>query len=87
MCFPRSLRTENIIKSITFGFFLKSSDIYQNVTLAQIKYGKHMYRALEEHFVLYLALYKLYISAFVEKNKVIEREMKEAVVEAITEVR
>ena len=37
--------------------------------------------------MLYLALYKLYISAFVEKNEVIEREMKEAVVEAITEVR
>ena len=87
MCFPWSFRTENIIRPLTFGFFIKFSDIYGNVTFGQIKDGKHMHRALEAHCALHLALYKLYISAFVEKNQVIERELKEAVIEAVTEAR
>ena len=55
--------------------------------LGQIKDGKQMCRALEAHFALYLALYKLCISYISEKNQVIERELKEAVIEVITEVR
>ena len=33
----------------------------------------------EAYFAPYLTLYKLYISAFVEKNQVTERELKEVV--------
>ena len=46
----------------------------------------YMYRALEEHFLLYLALYKLYITTFVEKNQIIEKDLKEIIVDALTEM-
>ena len=44
--------------------------------MCQIKGGKQMYRALEAHFVLYLVLYNLYIATFVEKNQIIEKDLK-----------
>ena len=56
------------------------------MTLGQIKDGKHMHRALEAHFALYFALNKFYIATFIEKNLIIEKELKEAVIEPITEV-
>lgn len=43
-----------------------------------------MYRALEAHFSLYLALYKLYIDKFIDSHQIIERHLKEGVVNAIT---
>ena len=46
-----------------------------------------MYRALEAHFVLYLALYKLYITTFIEKNQIIGKDLKESIGDALTQVR
>ena len=43
-----------------------------------------MYRALDLHFTLYLALYKLYIEKFINTYPIIEKELKETVVNAIT---
>ena len=43
--------------------------IYRITTTGQIKDGKHMHRALEAHFSLYLALYKLYMSKIVDDNQ------------------
>ena len=45
-----------------------------------------MYRALEVHFVLYLALYKVYITTFIKKNQIIEKDLKKSIVDALTEV-
>ena len=45
-----------------------------------------MYRALEAHVVLYLVLYKLYITTFIEKNQIIEKDLKESIVDALTEL-
>ena len=60
--------------------------IYGSTTICQIKDGKHTYQVLEAHFVLYLALNKLYITKFIEKNQIIERDLKESIVDALTEV-
>lgn len=49
-----------------------------------MKDGKHLYRALEKHFVLYLALYKLYTEKIIDENQLIEKDLKEVVVNAIT---
>ena len=54
--------------------------------MVQIKEGKHVYRALEAHTTLYLALYQLYIEKFLEVNPTIEKELREGVVNAITDV-
>ena len=43
-----------------------------------------MYRALGAHFALYLAFYKIYTEKFIEANLEIEKDLKEAVVDAIT---
>ena len=56
------------------------------MTTGQIKDRKHMYRALEAHFSLHLALYKLHMSKFVNNNREIEKELREAVVNAISDV-
>ena len=45
-----------------------------------------MYRALEAHFSMHLALYKLHMSKFVNDNQEIEKELREAVVNAISDV-
>ena len=58
--------------------------IYGITTIGQITDGKHMYRALEAHFSLYLALYKLYMSKFVDNNQEIEKELREAVMNTIS---
>ena len=42
--------------------------MYGSATVGQIKGGKHIYWALEARFELYLALYKLYIATFIDKN-------------------
>ena len=38
------------------------------------------------HFVLYLTLYKLYITRFIEKNQILKKDLKESIVSALTEV-
>ena len=65
-------------------FFLFLTGIYGTTTIAQIKDGKHMYRALEAHFSLYLALYKLYIDKLIDSHQTIEKDLNEGVINAIT---
>ena len=62
--------------------FLAYLGMYGIPTIGQIKDGKHMYRSIEAHFSLYLALHKLYISKFVDDNQEIEKELREAVMNA-----
>ena len=45
----------------------EEASIYGCTTIQQIKDGKHLYRALEAHFALYLALYKNYITKLIEQ--------------------
>ena len=45
-----------------------------------------MYRALEVNFVWYLALYKFYITTFIEKNQLIKKDLKGSIADALTEV-
>ena len=56
------------------------------MTIGQIRDGKDMYRALKAHFSLYLVLFKLYMSKFVDDNQEIEKELREAVMNAISDV-
>ena len=42
--------------------------IYGLTTIGQIKDGKHMYRALEAHFSLYIALNKMYLNRFINEH-------------------
>ena len=53
---------------------------------SNLKDGKHMYNALEDHFSLYLALYKLYISKVLDDNQEIEKELRKAVMNAISDI-
>ena len=48
------------------------------VTIRHIKDGKHLCGALEAHFILYLAL-------DIDENQLIEKDLKEVVVNALTE--
>ena len=45
-----------------------------------------MYRALEVNFIWYLALYKFYITTFIEKNQLIKKDLKGSIADALTEV-
>ena len=45
-----------------------------------------MYRALEAHFSLYLALNKLYMKKFVDDHQRIEKDLKEAVIYTMSNV-
>ena len=62
-----------------------SSGIYGIATIEQIKEGKHMYRALEAHFSMYLALKKLY-KKFIDDHLEIEKDLREAVIDALSSV-
>ena len=63
-----------------------SSGIYGIATIEQIKEGKHMYRALEAHFSMYLALKKLYMKKFIDDHLGIEKDLREAVIDAVSNV-
>ena len=52
--------------------------------MGQIKDGKHMYRALEAHMILYLTLYKNYVQNLVEGNIVAEKDLRETITAFIT---
>ena len=60
-----------------------SSGIYGIATIEQIKEGKHMYRALEAHFSMYLAVKKLY-KKFIDDHLEIEKDFREAVIDAVS---
>ena len=57
---------------------------YGTTTMGQITDGKHMYRALEAHMILYLTLYKNYVQNLVENNIVVEKDLWETITAAIT---
>ena len=63
-----------------------SSGIYGIATIEQIKEGKHMYRALEAHFSMYLALKKLYMKKFIDDHLETEKDFREAVIDALSNV-
>ena len=46
----------------------EEAGIYGSTTIQQIKDGKHLYRSLEAHFTLYIALYKSYIQKLIENK-------------------
>ena len=46
-----------------------------------------MYLTLDAHSALYLTLYKLYIAKFIDKNQIIEKDLKELFLGTITKVR
>ena len=61
-----------------------SSGIYGIATIEQIKEGKHMYRALEGHVSMYVALKKLYIKKFIEDHLEIEKDLITAFIDAVS---
>ena len=63
-----------------------SSGIYGIATIEQIKEGKHIYRALDAHFSMYLALKKLYMEKFIDDHLEIEKGLRETVIEAVSNV-
>ena len=63
-----------------------SSVIYGIATIEQIKDGKHMYRVLEAHFSMYLALKKLYMKKFIDDHLEIGKDLREAVLDAVSSV-
>ena len=58
---------------------LEEAGIYGNTTMCQIKDGKHLHRALEAHFILYLSLYQKYISKMLETNSDVKTSLKDTV--------
>ena len=50
--------------------------------MGQIKDGKHLYRALEAHVTLYLALYTYYQKKFFDEHHEIEKEIKDVLIVA-----
>ena len=58
-----------------------SSGIYGIATIEQIKEGKHM-----AHFSMYLALKKLYMKTFIDDHLEIEKDLREAVIDALSSV-
>ena len=60
--------------------------IYGLTTIGQIKEGKHMYRALEAHFSLYIALDKMYLNRFINEHPQIGKELRQHVVDAVENI-
>ena len=54
-----------------------------STTIEQIKGDKHVYRSFEAFLTLYLSLYKLYLQKLIEKNPLVERELREGFINAI----
>ena len=75
--------------------------MYGLATIGQIKGGKHMYRAMEAHFSLFLTFYKLHMEAhfslfltfyklhmtrLIYNNQEFVKELKESVMNAISDL-
>ena len=58
--------------------------IYGPNTVEQIKNGKHMKRSFEGFLTLYVSLYKIYLNELIDQNLLIEKELREGVITAIT---
>ena len=62
----------------------KEALLYGSTTVEQIKNGHHLYKYFEGHRMLYLALFKEYISTMVAANPSIEKELRDAIIAEIT---
>ena len=60
--------------------------MYGLATIGQIKGGKHMYRAMEAHFSLFLTFYKLHMTRLIYNNQEFVKELKESVMNAISDL-
>ena len=60
----------------------KEALLYGSTTVEQIRH--HLYRCFEGHHMLYLALFKEYISTMVAANPSIEKELRDAIIDEIT---
>ena len=58
--------------------------LYGSTTVEQIKDGHHLYRCFEGHLMLYLVLFKEYISIMVAANPSMKKEMIDAIIDGIT---
>ena len=60
--------------------------IYGLATIDQIKDAKHIYRVLEAYFSLYFVSYRLHMRKFIDDNQETEKELKESVINTISDV-
>ena len=58
--------------------------IYGSNTVVQTKNGKHMKGSFEGFLTLYVSLYKTYLNELIDQNLLIEKELREGVITAIT---
>ena len=58
--------------------------IYGPGTLDQIKEGKPMKRSLEAFHTLYTTLFNIYIQNFLESHPLLEKELREGIIHAVT---
>ena len=58
--------------------------IYGPNTVEHIKNGKHMKRSFEYFLTLYVSLYKIYLKDLIDQNLLIEKELREGVITAVT---
>ena len=57
---------------------------YDPNAVEQIKSGKHMKRSFEVFLTLYVSLYKIYLNELIDQNLLIEKELREGFITAIT---
>ena len=60
--------------------------MYGSTATGQIKDGKHLYRGLEAHFALYLALYQEYLAALIDNNLIIEKDLRERLANVVSNI-
>ena len=58
-------------------FIFQLLGIYGSTVIGQIKDEKYLYRGIEAHFTLWLALYKIYLSAFFEAHPDLKKASNE----------
>ena len=58
--------------------------IYGTNTVKQIKDGYHLYTCFEGHQIVYLSLFKKYIMSLIDSHPLIEKNLREGIINAIT---
>jgi len=62
------------------------ANIYGPATMEQIKGGKHMKRSVEAFTSIYTALFHLYVEQIMQENPILERVIREALIEAVNNI-
>ena len=62
----------------------EEAPIYGSNTSEQIKDGHHLYRGFEGDQILYLSLFKKYIVSLKDSHPLIEKDLREGIISAIT---